>query len=340
MRLNGLDHIAHPLHHRLETEGGRGIAEAVLGRVAHLVCNFGTFDQRFARHTAVVQAVAAHLVHLDQRDLGFDGCRNVGADQTARTTANDDQVAVKSLGALVGPAGINLALLHSGHNAARDQREEAQQHKAAPECGTQNALQRFELRQLRARVHIHRRARQHADLADPVIRPHLHARQTHEQVDQEERHHRNQAQSEQVKTAFAFHACVDVDQALTKACLHPVAQQKARRQKRQGRAHGGRKRHHQQALPKPKHRATGQSDDHGPRNGQRCRQHIDQAIHRRHRERLRGVQQRKTGLTGFELLKAQETSQVQRHKRADGQRQQEEQNNLAKAHENSKGVGD
>jgi hypothetical protein len=53
-----------------------------------------------------------------------------------------------------------------------------------------------------------------------------------------------------------------------------------------------------------------------------------------------GVQLRKAGLAGFELLKAQEAPEVQRHKRADGQRQQEQQHNLTKAHEISKGVGD
>jgi hypothetical protein len=45
------------------------------------------------------------------------------------------------------------------------------------------------------------------------------------------------------------------------------------------------------------------------------------------------MQLRKTGLAGFELFKAQVAAQVQRHKRADGQRQQEQQNNLTKAHE-------
>ena len=93
--------------------------------MAHLVGQLGAFDQRFARHTTVVQAVAAHLVRLDQGDLGLDGCRNVSTDQTARATADDDQVAVEGLGALVGPSGVNLALLHSRHDAARDQRKEA-----------------------------------------------------------------------------------------------------------------------------------------------------------------------------------------------------------------------
>jgi hypothetical protein len=52
------------------------------------------------------------------------------------------------------------------------------------------------------------------------------------------------------------------------------------------------------------------------------------------------MQLRKTGLTGFELVKAQVTPEVQRDKRPDGQRQQKQQKNLTKAHEISKGVGD
>jgi hypothetical protein len=38
-------------------------------------------------------------------------------------------------------------------------------------------------------------------------------------------------------------------------------------------------------------------------------------------------------LAGFELLKAQVAPQVQRDKGTDGQRQQEQQQNLTKAHE-------
>ena len=140
VRLNGFDHVVHALHHRLEAEARGRIAQSVVRRVAHLVRQLGAFDQRFAGHTAIVQAVATHLVRLDQRDLGLDGCGDVGADQAACAAADDDQVAVKGLGTLVGPSGVDLALLHSGHNAACDQRKDAQQHKAAQKRGAQNAL--------------------------------------------------------------------------------------------------------------------------------------------------------------------------------------------------------
>jgi hypothetical protein len=52
------------------------------------------------------------------------------------------------------------------------------------------------------------------------------------------------------------------------------------------------------------------------------------------------MQLHKPGLAGLELLKAEFMPQIQQDKCTDGQRQQEQQNNLTKAHENSKGVGD
>jgi hypothetical protein len=75
-------------------------------------------------------------------------------------------------------------------------------------------------------------------------------------------------------------------------------------------------------LPQTKDGATGERDDGRAGKGQGRGGHVNQEIHHRHRERLIGVQLRKTGLAGLELLKAQVAPQVQHHKRTDGQRQQ------------------
>ena len=193
-------------------------------------------------------------------------------------------------------------------------------------------MQRVELRQLRASVHEHRRAGQHAQLADPVKRPQLHAGEAHEQVDQEKGHERNQAQRKKVERAFAVHARVDVGQALTKARLDPVAQHKARCQKRQDGTDRGCKRYDQQALPHPKDRATGQRDDGRAGDGQSRGGHVNQEIHHRHRERLIGVQVRKTGLAGLELLNAEETTHIESQQNTDGQGQEEQHQNLTNTH--------
>ena len=301
--------------------------------MAHLVGQLGALDQGLARHAAVVQAVAAHLVGLDQGHFGFDSGRNVGRHQTRCTPANHNQVAVKSLGAHTGPTGIDLALLDGRHHTPRQQGENAQQHKAAQKRRAQNALHRIELRQLRARIHIHRGASQHAELAGHIKRAGFHARQAHEQVDQEKRHDRDQAQGEEIKRTLFVHTSVDVGQALSKSHLHPLAQHKARSQKSQGSADGGSERHQQQTLPQAKQRTARQGDDDRTRKRQGRSQHIHQKIHSCHRERLLRVQLRETSLTGFELFKAEETAQIKGDKSTHDQGQKNQKQGLTGSHD-------
>ena len=97
MRRDGRNDILYPLHDRFEAENRRGVLQAVACAMLHFMRDLGAFDQGFARHAAVVEAVAAHFVGLNQRDFGFHGGGNIGRDQAPRTGANDDQVAVKLL---------------------------------------------------------------------------------------------------------------------------------------------------------------------------------------------------------------------------------------------------
>ena len=67
----------------------------------------------------------------------------------------------------------------------------------------------FDLAELGAGVDVDRRARQHAELADPVEGQGAHGGQTHDQVDDEEGEKRHQPQGEEVERAFPFDPGVD-----------------------------------------------------------------------------------------------------------------------------------
>ncbi len=197
MRLNRRNHRVNPRHHLPEAEtAGAGCANAVFFSVLDLVHQRRAFDQRLARHATVVEAIAAHFVGFYQRHFGFDHGGNVSRYQTRRAAANHHQVAVKVHGFYSAPACIDLAFLHQTHSPFGQQRKHPQQHKRANQRRAENALERGDLRQLRACIHIHRGARQHAQLADPIKGAHWHLGQAHHQVDDEKRHQRHQPQCE------------------------------------------------------------------------------------------------------------------------------------------------
>ncbi len=135
------NHRTHPRHHLPKAEGGRGVAQAIFARVRNLMAQLGAANQRLAGHTAKVQAIAAHLVGLDQCHLGLDRRANQGRDQATGAAANHDQVAVEGLWANRFPARIHLLAFDRIHDLLGDQREDAQQHKRADQTGRQNRAQ-------------------------------------------------------------------------------------------------------------------------------------------------------------------------------------------------------
>ena len=82
-------------------------------------------NQRLRRHAAGVEAVAAQLVLLDQRHLGFHRRRDVGRHQPRAAPADDDQVAIELR--RPGPARIDLLRLDGVDDLFRDQRKDAEQ---------------------------------------------------------------------------------------------------------------------------------------------------------------------------------------------------------------------
>ena len=83
VRLDGSDYALHALHHVGEIEVRAGRPNAQLLRAADVGQQPGRPDQRLGRHAAGVEAIAAHAVLLDQRDLGFDRCGDIGGYQPA-----------------------------------------------------------------------------------------------------------------------------------------------------------------------------------------------------------------------------------------------------------------
>ena len=87
-----------------------------------------------------------------------------------------------------------------------------------------------------ARIHVDGGAGQHAHLADPVKGARFDGGEAHNQIDNEKRYNRHQAQCEKVKRAFFFDTLVEFFQPFSKAILHRVMEQKAGGEKRQGSA--------------------------------------------------------------------------------------------------------
>ena len=84
---------AHSLHDLAEIRrrAGRDI-HAELTRLAHRSHGPGRADDGLGRHAPYVQAIAAHEMFLDERDLCAESGRARGADQSCRAAADHDQV--------------------------------------------------------------------------------------------------------------------------------------------------------------------------------------------------------------------------------------------------------
>ena len=234
MRFDIGNHPLDALHHGREIHRALHAGKAQCRALFQFIGQLGRTQQRLGWHAAGVQAVAAHLVFFDQADLGLHRRRDIGADQATGTRADHQQVTVE--GFRFVPTGIHPPRLNQAEQLARDQREHPEQHKGTEQPRREDARQGVQLAEFTSGVHIHQGAGQHAELADPPVGAHRQAGQAHGQVDQKERKQRHQAQGEQVERPFPLHALVDASQALAKAALHPIAQQKTAAEHGQGRA--------------------------------------------------------------------------------------------------------
>ena len=333
MRRDGGNHGLDTLHHGREVDRRRNALEAKAAGVTHLLRHPGAFDQGLARHAAVVQAIAAHDVGFHQRHPGLDGGGDIRRHQPAGTGADDDQVAVKAPGPLAVPARIHAAPLQRLHHRLGQQRKQAQQRQCAEQSRAGHVAQGGNAGQLGTGVDIHRRTDQHAELADPVKSPGAQRGQAHGQVDDKKRHHRDQAQAEQIQRAVARHPLVDAGQPLAKARLHRVTQHKARGQKRHRGAQRGGERHQQQAPAQPEHAAAGQRQDGGAGQRQGSHRHVQGKVDAAHGPGRLGIQRGKTGLAGLQVGQADKATQIQRDKAGHRQRQRAQHQQAAARHD-------
>ena len=313
--------LRHPRHHRAEIRAHRRGHQPELGRATDLMRQSRSPDQRLARHAAGVQAVAAHVVRLDQRHLGAHRRGDVAADQPGSAGTDHDQVAVMAAWTACTPRCLQPRHLQPRQRCPCDPRKQRQQHEGPQQRGRDDARQRLQPCQLGAGVHIDQRARQHADLADDRIAPGGHAGEPHQQVDDEERHQRHQPQREQVKGAVALDAALQLLQPRAEARGHPVAQQMARDQHRQRRPGGRGEGHDQQAPAQPEQRAAGQRQHHRARQGQRRHRDVEHRIADSDSQRLRLAQRQQGFALRLQRLQPQPATQIE----SPGQRQKHQQ---------------
>ena len=257
--LDGFHHRLHPLHHLPEIHLHRHRLQAELRRATGVIGDAGGADQGLAGHAARIQAVAAHLVALDQCHLRLHRRRDQRRHQPRRAGADDDHVGIKA--ARAPERRKHPARLDGCQQPLRQQREHRQQHKGQQQAGRDDTGGGLQFAQAGAGVHIGRCRRQHAQLRYPVITPGPDRQQAHQQVDNKEGEYGDQAQGKQIKGALLFKAGIHRTQLPPEFVLHPVPQQQARYQEGQGRPDTAGEGHQQQGIPEAEQRAARQGHD-------------------------------------------------------------------------------
>ena len=330
MRRDFLDHALDSLHHFGKIKLGGGLADAKFSGSADVRQQFGGADQRLGRDAAGVQAVAAHLMLFDQGDFGLDRGRDVGRHQSGGTGTDHHQIAIKT--GRFAPFGIDPPPLQHRDDLVGDQRENPQQREGSQQFGRHDALERVNLRQLGAGVHINHGAGQHADLTDPIKGPGADRGQAHDQIDDEERKNRNQPQGEQIKTAFPLNPGVDGFQFVAEFALHPVTQHEARDQKSQGRAEGRGEGDQQRPPPQPEHRAARQGHDGGARQRQAGDGDVNQKENASGQRRLGAAIGFDNRLLAFNGVQTEEAAQIEDEESTDQGGERENQQKFAGIH--------
>ncbi len=105
-----LDHALYALHNRGEIHFTRCVHNAVIGCAANIRHDASATDNRLARHTAGVKAVASHPVLFDEHYFGLCPGNDQRSNEPSRTAADHDYIGVESLRLLKG--GQALAALN------------------------------------------------------------------------------------------------------------------------------------------------------------------------------------------------------------------------------------
>ena len=306
MRFDRADDPLHPLHHRGEIHCIRADADAELARMCDVGEQARGTDQCLGGHATGVQAVAAHLVFLDERDPRTRGRADVGRDQPGTAGADDDHVVVEPGRTGGRPACIHPPRLQPLRAPARDQRKYREQCERGDE-----ARRDAKLAELAAGEHIDQRAGQHRQLAHPVERPDAQSGESHQQVHEPKRKHDDQPQGGEVERAVPLDAFVDLLQAVGEPLLHPVAEQRARDQERERCADRRRERHQHRAQHDTEEGATDERQRRSARNAQRRDRDVNDEVGQRHRQRVRGIQRLDPLVLCLEELDRENSPQIE-----------------------------
>ena len=230
--LDLLDHRRHPLHHGGKIGPGLAGAEAEFASLALFKGEAGASDQRLGGDAAGVEAISPHLVLLDQGHPGLDRGGYVAGDQAPGTGAYHQQVVVEASRFAIG--GVQPAQGEPALQPAHQPGHQAEQGQGRHQTGGEDLARAGEGGEFAARQHIDEGARQHAELADPVVGTDSDGGEPHQQVDQKEGEEGDEAQAQQIEGAILRHAGLKGGQLVPKAAAHPVAQQEAGAEKGQG----------------------------------------------------------------------------------------------------------
>ena len=80
VRFDLSDHAVHPVQNGGEVDVRLLSGQPQAVGLVHLMGKLGAADQRLGGDAALVQAIAAHVVGLDQRDLGLCRGGDIGRD--------------------------------------------------------------------------------------------------------------------------------------------------------------------------------------------------------------------------------------------------------------------
>ena len=164
----------------------------------------GRADERLRGHAAGVQAIAAHPVLLDQRHLRLHRrarCRRV--TRPAEPPPITTRLRSKRRGLL--HSRIRSARLQRFHCALCGERKDAEENERERRVASSTRTARAACRRRR------RRSFRGACRAGSPNRTSVSriGRESHRQIDHEERKHGSEPQREQIVSAFLFDACVD-----------------------------------------------------------------------------------------------------------------------------------
>ena len=273
-RIVGLDRRddpRHARHHLSEVELRGGAAQAEVPRAPHVAQKAGGADEGLGGDATGVETIAAHLVFFDERDLGPHGCRDVGGDEPGRARPDHHEVALE----LPRPrkALQAFSLLVPTDRTLGEERKDPEQGEGQDEPGREDPPQGLEGPDLAPGVHVHERSGQHADLAHESKRRSPDRREAHQEVDDEEREDRDEAQRQEIKRAIPFDTGIDGAQLSSEAPLHEITQQKTGGEKRQQGPERAREGHDDRAPEEPEECTRDQC--HERRAGQGQRGHRD-----------------------------------------------------------------